>query len=108
MALSFPEAEQAPHFDLVSFRVRKKIFATIHEKHNRVMIKLDPLDQSVFCVFDKTVVYPVPGGWGKSGATFFELSKVKKSMLKDALELAWKRIAPAALLKKFEMKKKSV
>ena len=106
MALSFPEAVQAPHFDLISFRVKKKIFATIHEKHNRVMIKLDPLDQSVFFFFYKTIIYPVPGAWGKGGATFVELSKVKKPMVKDALTLAWKRIAPSSVLKKFEEAKK--
>jgi hypothetical protein len=38
-----------------------------------------------FCSFDKTIIYPVPGGWVKKGATFVNLKKVKKEMLMDAL-----------------------
>ena len=53
------------------------------------MVKLTPLDQSVFCAFDRKIIYPVPGGWGKKGATFIELSKVKMAMLKDALSVAY-------------------
>ena len=89
LALSFPETEEQPHFHLVSFRVKKKIFCTIHEKDNRIMVKLTPIDQSVFCAFDRNIIYPVPGGWGKKGATFIELSKVKMAMLKDALHVAY-------------------
>jgi hypothetical protein len=100
-ALSFPETDEHPHFHLTAFRVRKKIFCTIHAKENRVMVKLSPLDQSVFCAFDKTIIYPVPGGWGKKGATFIELSKVKKTMFKDALTTAYCIVAPKALAEKF-------
>ena len=52
------------------------------------MLKLTPIDQSVFCAFDPAVFYPVPGGWGKKGATFVNLAKVRKDMLKDAITLA--------------------
>lgn len=101
MALSFPETEELPHFHLTSFRVRKKIFVTMDETMKRVMVKLNPVEQSVFCSFDKTVIYPVPGGWGKKGATYIELAKVKKSMLKDALTVAWCLTAPPKLAEKY-------
>jgi predicted DNA-binding protein (MmcQ/YjbR family) len=97
IALSFPETTEQPHFHLVSFRVRKKIFCTIHEKDNRIMVKLSLNDQSVFCAFDKTIIYPVPGKWGKNGATFIELKKIKKAMLKDAIGTAYCAAAPAKL-----------
>jgi len=93
MALSFPDAEEQPHFHLASFRVKKKIFATLWEKENRAMLKLSLVDQSVFCTFENgTVFYPVPGGWGKKGATFVDLAKVRKDMLKDALTTAYNRL----------------
>ena len=88
LALSFPETDEHPHFHLKAFRVKKKIFATLDEERKRVMVKLSPVDQSVFCAFDKNIIYPVPGGWGKKGATYVELSKVKKAMFKDALTTA--------------------
>ncbi len=104
MAISLPEVVRLPHFHLVSFRVRNKIFATIHEKENRVMLKLRLLDQSVFCAFDKAVIYPVPGGWGRKGATFFDLEKMKVSMMKDALTAAWASTAPKKLVEEFRRK----
>jgi len=106
LALAMPLAEEKPHFHLPSFRVNNKIFATIHEKDNRAMIKLSPVDQSVFCAIDKTAIYPVPGYWGTGGATFFELSKVKKAVLKDALAQAWLNAAPKKLAEEYKNKKR--
>ena len=101
LALSFPETEEQPHFHLTSFRVKKKIFCTIHEKDNRIMVKLTAPDQSVFCAFDDKIIYPVPGGWGKKGATFIELNKIKRTMLTDALTVAYCTIAPPKLAENF-------
>jgi hypothetical protein len=97
LALSFPETDEHPHFDKKAFRVKKKIFATLHEKEKKMMLKLTLVDQSVFCAFDAAVIYPVPGGWGRQGATFVELGKVKKEMFKDALTTAYCTVAPKKL-----------
>ena len=66
-----------------------------------MMVRLSPIEQSVFCAFDETIIYPVPGGWGRNGATMINLKKVKKSMLLDALVMAWKTVAPPKLVKKY-------
>ena len=100
-ALSLPETEEKPHFHLTSFRVKNKIFATIHADKNYAMVKLSLIDQSVFCSYSKEVIFPVPGGWGKKGATFIDLKKVKRSMLIDALATAWKTVAPVKLVEKY-------
>ena len=100
-ALALPETEEKSHFDIPDFRIRNKIFATIHIDKHYMMIKLSPEDQSVFCSFDKNIIFPVPGGWGRRGATFFDLKKVKKPMLIDALGCAWKTTAPAGLVKQY-------
>jgi hypothetical protein len=102
LALSFPEAIELPHFDRASFRINKKIFATLLEKNHLAMLPLSLIDQSVFCAFDSAIVYPVPGGWGKKGATFFELKKLNKAMLKDAMTLAYCRVAPKKLADKLQ------
>ena len=106
-ALSLPETEEKPHFDLTSFRIKNKIFATIHAEKNFMMVKLSAIDQSVFCSYNKEVIFPVPGGWGKGGATFINLKKVKKAMFLDALKTAWKTTAPAKLIEKYFGKEKS-
>lgn len=106
-ALSLPGTEEKPHFHLTSFRVKNKIFATIHADKNYMMVKLSAIDQSVFCSYNKDVIFPVPGGWGKKGATFVNLKKVKKVMFHDALTTAWKTTAPPKLVEKYFGKEKS-
>jgi hypothetical protein len=101
LALSFPETDEHPHFERRAFRVKKKIFATLLEKDQTLNLKLTLVDQSVFCSFDSTVIYPVPGGWGKMGFTTVNLKKVRMSMLKDALTTAYCTAAPPKLAEKF-------
>lgn len=69
LALSFPKAIEQSHFEKTSFRVEKKIFASMDEKNNLVALKLSPVDQSVFADISKGAVYPVPGKWGLGGYT---------------------------------------
>jgi len=65
------------------------------------MVKLSPLDQAAFCSFNKEIIFPVPGGWGKHGSTFIDLKKVKQDLLQHALTAAWKNVAAPKLASKF-------
>jgi hypothetical protein len=101
LALAFPETDTHPHFNRIAFRVRKKIFATLSEKENTLNLMLSVVDQSVFCAFDREIIYPVPGGWGKKGATTVNLARIKLPMLRDALTVAYCNIAPPKLAEPF-------
>lgn len=100
-ALSLPEAEAKKHFDLPDFRVKNKIFASLHSDKNYIMVKLSLVDQSVFCSYNTAVIFAVPDGWGRQGATFIDLKKIKKEMLLDALTCAWKNVAPKKLVHQY-------
>jgi hypothetical protein len=90
IALSQPDVEEFDHFGRPAFRIKKKqVFATLWPNENRMMVKLTPVDQSVFHSFDPTIFYPVPNKWGLKGATFVELAKVRRDMLEDAVHTAW-------------------
>ena len=65
-----------------------------------VSLKLTLHDQSVFCAFDKTVIYPVPGRWSRMGFTVVNFKKVKKAMFKDALTGAYCTVSPPKLAEK--------
>jgi hypothetical protein len=98
LALALPEAVEMPHFDLASFRVNKRIFATIHEDDGRVMVKFTPEQQDEWCERHAGTVYPVLGRWGEGGATFIDLRTATATLLKDALSVAWGNAAPKRLL----------
>ncbi|MEO6175162.1 MAG: MmcQ/YjbR family DNA-binding protein [Flavobacterium circumlabens] len=93
LALAFPEVTEEPHFEKTSFRIKKKIFATIDEKNNRGVFKLNEIDQSVFCASSEMIFYPIPSKWGKQGWTFVDLAKVPVEMFQDALLLSYNTVA---------------
>lgn len=99
LSLSLPEAVEVPHFEKASFRVRKKIFATLDSKNKRCIVKLSAVDQSVFCSYDKAIIYPVKGTWGIQGWTIIELKKVPKKLLTDALVTSYCGVSPKKLSK---------
>ena len=102
LALAFEDAEEHPHFENQSFRIKKKIFATLNAKMNRACLKLPLIDQSVFCEMNDAVIYPVPNKWGKQGWTLVELKKVRKNVFKDALTTAYCHVAPKKLAQKYQ------
>jgi hypothetical protein len=57
------------------------------------MVKLTPEQQSVLVEAEPDIFRPVPGGWGKGGATNVRLAKVDATTLKSALTMAWQNIA---------------
>jgi predicted DNA-binding protein (MmcQ/YjbR family) len=93
LVLSFPGTVAGPHFDRTAFKVvGKRIFATLHEESGTVNIKFSEVDQSVFCSYGKKAVYPVPNKWGLRGWTTFELKKIPKALMLDALDTAYKDV----------------
>src|SRR6187455_712246 len=98
-SLSFTDAEEQPHFEIPSYRVKKKIFLTHNQKENRVCVRLSSIDQDVFCTSNKEIIYPVPNKWGKFGWTLINLKKVKKEIFKDAVTCSYCLVAPKALAK---------
>ena len=91
LALSFPGSSEQPHFDLISFRVNKKIFATLNIDKQLVCLMLTEIAQSVFMAYDSSIIYPVPNKWGKKGATYVELIKVRKLIIKNGLTQAFQK-----------------
>jgi predicted DNA-binding protein (MmcQ/YjbR family) len=97
LALSFPETNEAAHFEKTAFKVKNKIFATYDASNNRACLRLSPIDQDVFSMSAKDIIYAVPNKWGKQGWTWIEMDKVKKSIFTDALTSAYCEIAPKQL-----------
>jgi hypothetical protein len=97
IALALPEAYEEPHFEKASFRVAKKIFCTLHADQPRIMLKLDPEDQHNLS--DGDAIQPVPGHWGRNGATFVYYERLAPERLPGLMRLAWASVAPKRLVK---------
>lgn len=99
MALSLPEATEGSHFGNADFRVGGKIFATLAlEKEGFGVLLLTPEEQAGMIEDEPEIFSPVPGGWGRQGATRVRLAKVPPDIVKAALRAAWRRKAPKRLL----------
>ena len=89
IALSFPGAEEHPHFNRIAFRVKKKIFATLSFEDETLNLMFTPTEQFIFCPPGSDVIYPVPNGWGRRGATTINLKKASKKLVTEALKEAY-------------------
>jgi hypothetical protein len=98
IALAQPEAQEADHFGIPSFRVGKKIFCTIHQDHPRAMLKLAPEDQRNLAEGMPGVVEAVPGYWGSKGSTFVWFEKIEAARFADLMRMAWTGVAPKRLI----------
>lgn len=83
---------EEPHFEKISFRIRKKIFATYDIKQNRACLRLSTIDQDLYSV-SNAAIYAVPNKWGQQGWTLVEMDRVDKKLLKAMLASAYDEVA---------------
>ena len=98
LALALPESVESSHMGHPDFRVRNKIFASLMPDEGWGMVKLTPSQQEYFIESSPDAFMPVPGGWGRRGATRVVLKAVLKSEARNALAAAWRNVAPKSLV----------
>jgi len=99
IALSLPEAEEHPHFDRPSFRVRGKIFATLpppKDGPELVVLKLPVLVKESLQQTDASAIVSL-GNWDKGGWTQLDIGRMDHDKLADLIRLAWRQVAPKTL-----------
>ncbi len=97
LALRLPEAAEADHHGIASFRVGGKIFCTIHVATPRLMVKLDPEDQRNLAEAHPGLIEPVPGYWGRKGSTFVAYEQADEALVATLLKMAWTNVSPTRL-----------
>lgn len=91
IALSLEGAVEGSHMGAPDFRVGGRIFATLaSQKQGYGNLMLTPEQQADFVRELPDVFLPVPGGWGRMGATHIRLAKANEDVLAGALRAAWK------------------
>ncbi len=98
LALSFPEAVESAHMHHPDFRVRGRIFATLgYPNKEWAVLKLTPAEQKGFARSSPETFQTVEGAWGRRGNTSVHLPAAKIDIVRDALTLAWRNVAPKRL-----------
>jgi hypothetical protein len=89
LALSLPDAEESSHMGSPNFRVGGRIFATLAAaKLGYGNIMITPEQQAAFVEELPEVFIPVPGGWGRGGATHVNLAVANEDVVLGALQTA--------------------
>jgi hypothetical protein len=101
IALGLPEAAEAPHHDMTSFRVAGKIFATVPPAGDRVHVFVGEDEVAAYCAEFPAAVEQL--WWGKklSGCRVF-LRKADRALVRELLTEAWRRRAPKKVLAAFD------
>jgi hypothetical protein len=100
IALSFPGAAEASHMGHPDFRVGRRIFATLgYPDPDWGMVKLTNEQQRIVVDGEPAIFRPVPGGWGRRGATNVRLASADDITLRSALAFAWGNVASKSLVK---------
>jgi hypothetical protein len=65
-------------------------------------IQLTPEQQAMLMQAAPSAFVPVPGGWGRLGATNVVLAQANEAIVESALILAWRNVAPKSLVKSID------
>src|SRR5262245_38266760 len=108
LALSFPEAVEAPHFERRSFRVGKKIFATMTADGSEAMVRVAPYQKIEALLESHPEIFFSYGGWTeKNGSLGVKVKKIDAAMMKELMTDSWKHVAPKRALAALEGKRKA-
>jgi hypothetical protein len=98
IALGLPEASEGEHMGHPDFRVRGKIFATLHPDGKRGVVMLCPEDQFRYVREAPGTFRPAAGAWGRQGSTEVLLESASADLLRRATLDAWRNKAPDDLM----------
>lgn len=97
MALAFPDAHEAPHFERTSFRIGKKIFATLAMDGLTGMVRVAPLDRLEALIAAFPAAFFSFGGWTTKFCSLgVTLAAVEPDMLRALMAESYAHAAPKA------------
>src|SRR4051812_21335979 len=89
MVLSFEGTSEKSHFNRIAFIVNKRIFATLSYEDKTLNLMFNAHLQVLFCPPQSDIIFPIPNGWCKKGATTIDLEKTGRKLVQSALQEAY-------------------
>jgi hypothetical protein len=100
-ALALPGGTEEPHFDLTSFRVRGKIFATVTPDEERLHVFVDEPEIAASVAEDPAAFEPLLWGKAVRGLRVL-LPAARPERVEELLAEAWRRKAPKRLAAEYD------
>ena len=100
IALRMSETLEAVHMGHPDFRVKGRIFATLHPGEKAGMVKLTPEQQQDLIAAHPTMFEPENGAWGRQGCTRVHLAAAEREVVGEAMTLAWQPACQVKRLRK--------
>ncbi len=93
LALSFEGAVELPHFERASFRIGKKIFATLKPDGSEAMVRLTA-ERALELIAKQPANFFSYGYWTeRNGALGIHLERASQKLLEPLVAEAWKSLA---------------
>jgi hypothetical protein len=105
-ALSLPGATEEPHFDMASFRVRGKIFATVPPDDEHLHVFVDEGEVHAAVAEDPAAFEPLLWGQRLRGLRV-RIVAAPAHRIAELLEESWRRKAPARLAAEWDARRGS-
>jgi hypothetical protein len=105
-ALSLPEATEEPHFEMSSFRVRGKIFATVPPDRAYLNVFVDELEIAASAAQNPAVYEPLRWGREVRGLRV-RLASAPDTRVMQLLEEAWRRKAPKRVVAEYDLSQRT-
>lgn len=105
IALALDGAVEGAHMGHPDFRVKNRIFATLHHDRQFGMVNLTPDQQATFIRDHARAFAPESGAWGRAGCTSVRLEAIDEDTLGEAITLAWQNTARKTLSRRSKTKR---
>ena len=105
-ALSLPGATEEPHFEMSSFRVRGKIFATVPPDGAHLHVFVDELEAGASAAENPDAFEPLRWGQRVRGLRV-RLGPAPDARVRELLEESWRRKAPKRLVAAYDLSRRT-
>ncbi len=102
LAGHLPGVEEATSYGTPALKVRKRLVARLKEDGETVVIPTSSVDEKEFLIASEPEVYFQTAHYAGWPAVLVRLPVVTDARLQEMLEAAWRRSAPAKLVREFD------
>jgi len=95
LAADLPGTEEALHFKLLVFGVRRKNYATFDPRSGQLSLRLPHADPGRVAAIGRNLLAPVPGKYGDEGWATVDMDRIEKTEFVRLLETAHGAVAAA-------------